>query len=69
MDLADKLKFAHTNVPSSQQSEKQRTKLSKATKDSTKATTEQLHGVISQIFKDNLFNKITTCVDERMELE
>lgn len=33
-------------------------KLSKATKDSCKTTIEAIHGLMSQIVKDTLFNKV-----------
>ena len=33
-------------------------KLSKATKDSCKITTEVLHGIMTQVVKDKLFNRI-----------
>lgn len=34
-------------------------KLSKATKDCCKTTIESIHGLISQILKDDLFNKVS----------
>lgn len=35
---------------------------------STKTTTEQLHGLMSQVFKDHLFNKIQP-VDKSSQME
>lgn len=39
-------------------------KLSKATKDCCKTTIESIHGLISQIVKDDLFNKVTNNPNE-----
>lgn len=39
-------------------------KLTKATKDCCKSTIESLHGLISQILKDGLFNKVNSIANE-----
>ncbi|QQP51772.1 Uncharacterized protein FKW44_013218, partial [Caligus rogercresseyi] len=66
-DLAEKLEsWDHTmgrgnyNLGSHDGPEKKtEDKLSKATKDSSKLTTEVLHGLMTQVIKDKLFNHIT----------
>lgn len=39
-------------------------KLSKATRDCCKTTIESIHGLIAQILKDDLFNKVNTGLSE-----
>lgn len=39
-------------------------KLSKATRDCCKTTIESIHGLIAQILKDDLFNKVNTGLNE-----
>ena len=64
-DLADKLESWDHNmsrgsyaVDREGSDKKVEDKLSKATKDSCKITTEVLHGIMTQVVKDKLFNCI-----------
>ena len=65
-DLAEKLESWDHNMSrgsyaidrESSGDKKVEDKLSKATKDSCKITTEVLHGIMTQVVKDKLFNRI-----------
>ena len=64
-DLADKLESWDHNMSRGSYAieregsdKKTEDKLSKATKDSCKITTEVLHGIMTQVVKDKLFNCI-----------
>ena len=64
-DLADKLEsWDHNSLRGSYavdwdgNEKKTEDKLSKATRDSCKITTEVLHGIMTQVVKDKLFNRI-----------
>lgn len=62
MDHADKLKQAKRNISGGMPTNTLKSKgpkISKVTKDCAKTTNEQLHGLLSQIYKDHLFNKIS----------
>ena len=39
-------------------------KLSKATRDCCKTTIESIHGLVAQILKDDLFNKVNNGLNE-----
>jgi len=62
-DLSDKLEqsesqLGRSGVISEQQDKKTEDKLTKATKDGCKTTMEVLHGLMSQVIKDRLFNQV-----------
>ncbi|KAM0939128.1 putative proteasome endopeptidase complex [Dioscorea sansibarensis] len=67
-DLAEKLEqaenqLAHTRlgsflVPSQRKKEQEESQLAKITRDSSKITVEQVHGLMSQVIKDILFNSV-----------
>lgn len=66
-DLAEKLEqaenqLAHTRLASffvpSQRKKEEESQLAKITRDSSKITVEQVHGLMSQVIKDILFNSI-----------
>lgn len=66
-DLAEKLEqaesqMAHSRLGSflmpSQRKKEEESQLAKITRDSSKITVEQLHGLMSQVIKDTLFNSI-----------
>ncbi|KAL4630933.1 COP9 signalosome complex subunit 5-like [Arapaima gigas] len=67
LDLSDKLEQAESQlgrgnfVPCmDQQDRKCEDKLAKATRDSCKTVVEVIHGLMSQVIKDNLFNQAST---------
>ncbi|EEC78160.1 hypothetical protein OsI_17724 [Oryza sativa Indica Group] len=66
-DLADKLEqaegqLAHSRygmlMPSQRKKEQEESPLAKVTRDSSKITAEQVHGLMSQVIKDILFNSV-----------
>ncbi|XP_010929274.1 COP9 signalosome complex subunit 5 [Elaeis guineensis] len=67
-DLAEKLEhaenqLAHTRLgsfllPSQRKKEHEESQLAKTTRDSSKITVEQVHGLMSQVIKDILFNSV-----------
>ncbi|CAL9098036.1 unnamed protein product [Musa textilis] len=67
-DLAEKLEqaenqLAHTRMgsfllPSQRKKEPEESQLAKITRDSSKITVEQVHGLMSQVIKDILFNSV-----------
>ncbi|KAJ0984860.1 hypothetical protein J5N97_003216 [Dioscorea zingiberensis] len=67
-DLAEKLEqaenqLAHTRLgsflgPSQRKKEHEESQLAKITRDSSKITVEQVHGLMSQVIKDILFNSV-----------
>lgn len=66
VDLSDKLEHSEVNMhrtymlesSDSNQSKEPEDKLSKAEKDSSKATIDVIHGLMSQIMKMTIFNKV-----------
>ena len=63
-DLSDKLEQAETQLVRGgfmvdSQDKRTEDKLTKANRDSCKTTIEAIHGLMSQIMKDSLFNKIS----------
>ncbi|KAJ8477951.1 hypothetical protein OPV22_021678 [Ensete ventricosum] len=73
-DLAEKLEqaenqLAHTRLgsfllPSQRKKEPEESQLAKITRDSSKITVEQVHGLMSQVIKNILFNSVrhTSCI-------
>ena len=64
VDLSEKLEHAETQISRAANSyafdsQKSEDKLSKAAKDSKKLTIEAIHGLMSQVIKDHLFNQAT----------
>ncbi|GAA0164139.1 translation initiation factor [Lithospermum erythrorhizon] len=66
-DLADKLEQAENQMAHSrfgpliaapQRKKEEESQLAKITRDSTKITVEQVHGLMSQVIKDTLFNTV-----------
>ncbi|KAG6553274.1 hypothetical protein Mapa_005008 [Marchantia paleacea] len=69
-DLAEKLEQAETQLAHSgriggffmppQRKKEEESQLAKITRDSSKITVEQVHGLMSQVIKDILFNSVTS---------
>ncbi|XP_073020778.1 COP9 signalosome complex subunit 5b-like [Primulina eburnea] len=69
-DLAEKLEQAETQlahsrfgplIAASRRKKEEESQLNKITRDSEKITVEQVHGLMSQVIKDILFNSICQC--------
>ncbi|KAG6585421.1 COP9 signalosome complex subunit 5b, partial [Cucurbita argyrosperma subsp. sororia] len=76
-DLAEKLEqlenqLAHSRfgplIAPSQRKKEEDSQLAKITRDSAKITVEQVHGLMSQVIKDTLFNSVRPCNKSRPEL-
>lgn len=62
-DLSDKLEQSESQLNRGgfigiDSNDKREDKLTKASKDSCKTTIEAIHGLMSQMIKDNLFNRV-----------
>ncbi|XP_068651848.1 COP9 signalosome complex subunit 5-like isoform X2 [Aristolochia californica] len=74
-DLAEKLEQAENQLAHSrlgsflihpQKKKEEESQLAKITRDSSKITAEQVHGLMSQVIKDNLFNSVHPSTSARM---
>ncbi|XP_065843322.1 COP9 signalosome complex subunit 5-like [Oscarella lobularis] len=68
LDLSEKLEQAEQQVGHgsgfsvvTDLEKKEETKLARATRDSSKLTIEAIHGLMSQVIKDRLFNQLPSC--------